>query len=433
MGASVNMKAKSYITRKIRLSQTEAESKRLVLAFESRIPSEVKWALNTLCIFSCNVSSPFTLDSQPFLLDSMCAYVKYALSKISSLDYTNIVEKLESSVIASVPTLTESTKPMPTMMKIPYKPQYPTYSERLKRREEVTSEHPKLDEPIGKSKKTRGRRPKKHMIEQRRMLDELRRKRRQKVNMLHTEVSEFELIENVRTIILIIRNLSFVKMNEHQLMKCTKLIDIIITLFVEYIDKEITYNCLDILTCLAKHIVLKESNFGEDLVKALFESVKKTTVEQVLDECMECLRRLCLSSGNDEYIENVGDDEIQAIVQCLLSKNMETREAALEILCNISDRKLETKSKIANQKNCIKRLVALIAAGSHTPGEERVSKLAALTLSNLNMISKNKKLIMPYEQELALIAASDEHVSKILAELLGDLDSFQMSDTKLRY
>lgn len=292
---------------------------------------------------------------------------------------------------------------------------------------------PKQEEPISKGKKTRGRRPKQQMVEQRRMLDHIRRQRRRKVNMMHTEVSEFELIQNIRVIIHIIRNLSFVKMNEHQLMKCTKLIDTIICLFTDYIDKEITFNCLDILTNLAKHIVLKETTFGQDLVKGLFECVKKTSMEIVLDESMECIRRLCLSSGNDEYIENISDQDIKAIIGCLLSKNMETREAALEILCYISDRKIDTKVKIANMKNCIKRLVALIAAGSHTPGEERVSKLAALTLSNLNMVTKNKKLIMPYEQELALIAASDENISKIIAEILGELDSYQVNDTKLIY
>ena len=49
---NLNLKSKSFIQKKIRLSQTEAESKRLVLAFESRIPREITWALNTLCIFS---------------------------------------------------------------------------------------------------------------------------------------------------------------------------------------------------------------------------------------------------------------------------------------------------------------------------------------------------------------------------------------------
>lgn len=172
----------------------------------------------------------------------MCAYIKYALTNITSLDYSNLLEKLESTISSVVPTLTEASKPLPPSLKMSYKPQYPTYSERLKRREDSLNELQKLEEPVSKNRKTRGRRPKKHMIEQRRMLDDLRKKRRRKVNMLHIEVSEFELIENVRTVIQIIRNLSFVKMNEHQLMKCPKLVDIIISLFVERVDKELTYN-----------------------------------------------------------------------------------------------------------------------------------------------------------------------------------------------
>lgn len=117
---NLNLKSKSFIQRKVRLSQTEAESKRLVLAFESRIPNEITWALNTLCIFSCNFSSPFTFDSQPFLLDSMYAYLKYALSKITSLDSTNLIEKLENSITSSVPTITETGKP-PQAIKMSFK------------------------------------------------------------------------------------------------------------------------------------------------------------------------------------------------------------------------------------------------------------------------------------------------------------------------
>lgn len=217
----------------------------------------------------------------------MCAYLKYGLSKISSLDHSNIIEKLENAIMSSVPTLTEASKNLPGTMKMTYKSQYPSFSDRIRRREDALNDLQKLEEPISKGKKQRGRKPKKQMIEQKRLLDDLRRKRRRKVNMMHTEVSEYELIENMRVLIQIIRNLSFVKVNEHQLMKCNKLVDIIITLFVECIDKEITYNCLDILTSLAKHIILKETPFGQELVKALFESVKNTSIELVLDECME--------------------------------------------------------------------------------------------------------------------------------------------------
>ena len=63
--------------------------------------------------------------------------------------------------------------------------------------------------------------------------------------------------------------------------------------------------------------------------------------------------------------------------------------------------------KIASQQRCIERLISLIAAGSSdavslqgaspTITEEKIAKLAALTLVNLNMAPANRHLIAPYE------------------------------------
>jgi hypothetical protein len=109
-----------------------------------------------------------------------------------------------------------------------------------------------------------------------------------------------------------------------------------------------------------------------------------------------------------------------------MSKNLETREGCLEILCTISDGKSTLKAKIAKVPRCIQRLIGLIASGSQTPNEEKISKLAALTLANLNLAPANRQLIVPYEQDLAMIAATDEKTSKIISEILGDLDSYQV-------
>jgi len=100
-------------------------------------------------------------------------------------------------------------------------------------------------------------------------LDELRKKRKRLVTVLHQEISELELIDHLRMIVLIVRNLSFVRANEHHLIKCTKLIDIITSLLVDLLDPEVTYNCLDIITNLGKNIVLSEFNCGKELVDTL--------------------------------------------------------------------------------------------------------------------------------------------------------------------
>jgi hypothetical protein len=114
-------------------------------------------------------------------------------------------------------------------------------------------------------------------------LDELRKKRKRLVTVLNQEVSELELLEHLRMIILIIRNLSFVRANEHHLIKCSKLIDIITSLMVDLLDPEITYNCLDIVTNLGKHIVLSEINCGRELVDTLFGLLANAESETIVD------------------------------------------------------------------------------------------------------------------------------------------------------
>ena len=80
--ASVNQasaKNPNQVVRAVKLSQIEAESKRLVLAFESRMSTEINWALNTLAIFSCNTSQNFTLENQPYLLESLANYLVFCI------------------------------------------------------------------------------------------------------------------------------------------------------------------------------------------------------------------------------------------------------------------------------------------------------------------------------------------------------------------
>lgn len=96
---------------KVQLSQTEAESKRLVLAFESRIVSEINWALNTLVIYSCNTGQNFTLENQPYLLESMSNYILYCLQNIESLSYSDPLQKRARHITTQVNGLVDAFQP----------------------------------------------------------------------------------------------------------------------------------------------------------------------------------------------------------------------------------------------------------------------------------------------------------------------------------
>ena len=88
----------------MRLTHTLAESKRLVLAFESRVPSEINWALNTLSIFSCNVEKSLTLENQPYLLESMSNYLIFCVQNIQSINFSDPQQKKNRTIAVSVPS-----------------------------------------------------------------------------------------------------------------------------------------------------------------------------------------------------------------------------------------------------------------------------------------------------------------------------------------
>lgn len=92
----------------MRLSHIEAESKRLVLAFESRLTKEINWALNTLALFSCNTSQNFTLENQPYLLESLANYLVFCIQHVESFSYTDPFEKRQKTIQVSVPSYVDS-------------------------------------------------------------------------------------------------------------------------------------------------------------------------------------------------------------------------------------------------------------------------------------------------------------------------------------
>jgi hypothetical protein len=119
-------------------------------------------------------------------------------------------------------------------------------------------------------KRSRGRKTKSKMLEEQNALDELRKKRKKLITVLTQEVSEMELINHLKSIVLIVRNLSFVRANEHHLIKCFKLVDNLISMFVDLVDVELSMNCLDFITNIGKHIILSDLAAGGELVDAIF-------------------------------------------------------------------------------------------------------------------------------------------------------------------
>ena len=69
---------------------------------------EINWALNTLAIFSCNTSQNFTLENQPYLLESMANYLVFCIQNIESLSYNDPFEKKQKVISVNVPSYVDA-------------------------------------------------------------------------------------------------------------------------------------------------------------------------------------------------------------------------------------------------------------------------------------------------------------------------------------
>jgi hypothetical protein len=80
------------------------------------------------------------------------------------------------------------------------------------------------------------------------------------------------------------------------------------------------------------------------------------------------------------------------------------------------------------------RLIGILgsgSAGSSTkPGRhnEKVTKLAALTLNNISQAPASRAYLHPYEKDLFIVAATDESVLKLLSNILSELDSYEIEE-----
>lgn len=457
---------KSY-QKKVRLLNAVPDMRKIVLAFESHVTSEIVWALNTLLLFSSNNSCTLQLDYQPYLIESMTNYLYYCVNNISEMFYlidviegngmrikaennnfnfsnnyvnnsgnlnltANSSTNILSGINSSLNNLnSNSLRNEITQINSAYAASFGQnanlavgslgalanqkdastrlQNKRAKSFNESTTFHflDEINNTISLSTIAK---------KQKNLLEIEKKKSENHINLNLEEVSEYELIEHVSCIMQIIRNLSFTKSNESSILKCQKFTNLLYLIFIWTNLQDLKTNCLDIITNLARHISLKEVKFPIDLLTNVFEFLKNPNRE-VSEQALECLRRLTFPNGNDEFFEKMSDEFFEELVNLLLSYKLEIREAAVEILYFLSDLKLPTKTRLGKQPKCIQRLVAIVCANS---AESKISKWAVCTLAKLAEVPSILKIINCYEQELFFAACTDESISRIIMGILSN-------------
>ena len=484
----MGVKDKISIIKTIRILSAIPDMKRIELAFESHITSEIYWAINVLLIFSSNTNKDINIENQPFLMESMTNYIYYCVNNISELSFIIDVlqgkrseqhELLKAKVKLSHSNVNEhnnngetitrnsSTTSLlgkdkkfgsstslnnndkflnPSLSKLRNKGfqnnnnsnntnNYTSTPNNVYNLKTNTSNIISTHRNLSSSNKGDFRflDESNHIVSlpclTKKNID-LKEIDEAKSNLLlneddeneysngnkYEEITEYELYENLLSLIQIIRNLSFTVSNEALILKSSKLMNIIFLLFIHSNINDLLLNTLDIITNLSKNIFLNKSQYSPLLLYKLFKCLI-SPYREISEQSLECFRKLTLPNGNDVFFELMPNEFMNEIVNLLISPNINTRDSALEILYCLSDQNLSTKTRLSKIENCIPRLVALICSCSH---DIRISKFAACVLSKLAEVPSILKLIMPYEQELFVAASIDDSITKVLLGIISN-------------
>jgi len=452
---------KSY-QKKVRLLNAIPDMRKIVLAFESHVTSEIIWALNTLFLFSSNNTCNLQLEYQPYLIESMTNYLYYCINNISDMFYLiDIVEgnfgkiKIDNSLLNSNSVnfgcgfssscnnnYLQSNNLKSEIMNLnmiyagnPVLSNLNLCGNNIQHNN-ITNNYGYINQKDASTRLQNKRAKSFNESTTFHFLDEInntislatickknknlfeieKKKTENNINLNLEEVSEFELLEHLISIIQIIRNLSFLKVNETTIFKCQKFTNMLYMIFIWTNIQDLKINCLDIITNISRHINLKDLKYPMELLLGIFDFLKNPNKE-ISEQALECLRKLSFPSGNDEYFEKMPDEFFEEIINLLMSYKLEIREAAIEILYFLSDQKLPTKTRLGKQNKCIQRLVAIVCSNST---ESKISKWAVCTLAKLAEVPSILKIINCYEQELFFAACTDESISRIIMGILSN-------------
>lgn len=365
-------KTSEYVTfiKRVSMVPFGGEMKRVMLAFESKLQEEVRFALNCLLLYSCSSNTPFYIETAYAVFEGMVNYLEGMISSVPEI-FKISFEKMQAS---------GANNPLGDLGDII---------------------------PGQKSSP----------------IEQMKNDRMNMITMKYDEISKSEAIEQIRIIFQIIRNLICIPQNEPLIFKHKRVNDIVLETFFTCVDPEINRSVLEIVSILCKHILISSiPNRNSSLFCSKIVDYLSSETHEEFESALECFHNLMLSQENEIIIEGMLPEIVEYIVKMLFSTSYETIESSLEILCYLSDLKISTRLFLAKKNNLIPRLLAIIA-GNVSKNNEKIPKLAALILSNLSVAPSAKQYFLPFERDIFSLATIDDTVSDQLSGILLELES----------
>jgi len=191
--------------------------------------------------------------------------------------------------------------------------------------------------------------------------------------------------------------------------------------FIDGTDPEITKDCLDVFSNICQFVQLKQIPENDVFCQRIYKYLESDHTEEI-ESALECLKNLLLTQENEAIIESHLNLYLDIVIDLLIYPKSDVRDSVLEFIFPLSDLKMATRATISKHPKSILRLVGLLVSGSGRTND-RTTKFSAWILSNLSTAPAAKQYFVPYERDLFIVAASDSSVSKIISNILGEMEN----------
>ncbi|KVH91278.1 armadillo repeat-containing protein LFR [Cynara cardunculus var. scolymus] len=228
----------------------------------------------------------------------------------------------------------------------------------------------------------------------------------------------------------ILRNFSFMPENEVIMGQHRHCLETIFQCMEDHVteDEELVTNCLETIVNLAPLLDLRIFSSSKPSYIKITEKRAVQAIMGILGSAVkvwhcaaaELLGRLIINPENEPFLLPSAPQIYKRLVDLLSLPAVDAQAAAVGALYNLAEVNMDCRLKLASERWAVDRLLKVIKAPHPVP---EVCRKAAMILESLVSEPQNRPLLLAYENAFAEILFSDGKYSDTFARILFELTS----------
>ncbi|KAL3626349.1 hypothetical protein CASFOL_029898 [Castilleja foliolosa] len=228
----------------------------------------------------------------------------------------------------------------------------------------------------------------------------------------------------------IIRNFSFMPDNEVAMGQNRHCLETLFQCFEDHVteDEELVTNAVETIMNLGPLLELKIFSSSKPSFVKMTENRAIEAVMKMLQSSIkawhcaaaELLGRMILNADNEQFLMPFGPQIYKRLVEMLSFPHSDAQAAAIGALYNLAEVNMDCRLKLATERWAVDRLLKVIKTPHPMP---EICRKATLILENLVSEPQNKPVLLAYESVFADMLFSETRYTDAFARILYELTS----------